>query len=231
MDQKRIKNRELFLCGKKKPDVCIVSLVIAQDENMMQEKIRYIENATKNMAVSFATIKVEHPNEEVSPWIAPAVFGNEMFGNGAESFLKEIEEDYLPIINEYFEIDKGKEKYILEGYSMTALFALWAGYNTDLFYGIAAPSPSVWFPNWDKYIEQHTMKAKKVYLSLGEKEDRTKNNVIKIVSMKIKKQKEILDTQIGTCNCKLEWNPGNHFDEIINRQAKGCIWILNEIKE
>ena len=37
-----------------------------------------------------AAVKVESWNRDLSPWPAPAVFGNESFGDGAAALLREI---------------------------------------------------------------------------------------------------------------------------------------------
>ena len=68
---------------------------------------------------------------DLSPWKAPAVFGNEVFGDGAPETLREI----LKLTG-----DPGRQ-YMLGGYSLGGLFALWAAYRTDAFSGIAAVSP------------------------------------------------------------------------------------------
>ena len=86
-------------------------------------------------------VKVDDWNLDLSPWKAPAVFGNEDFGEGAASLLEEI----LRLCS-----DESKT-YYLGGYSLAGLFSLWASYQTDRFAGIAAASPSVWFPGFLPY--------------------------------------------------------------------------------
>ena len=87
-------------------------------------------------------VKVDSWNQDLSPWPAPAVFGKDDFGNGARETLTEI-----------LELCKDEDKvYCLGGYSLAALFSLWAAYQTDRFAGIAAASPSIWFPGFVDYI-------------------------------------------------------------------------------
>ena len=76
-------------------------------------------------------VKVDDWNLDLSPWKAPAVFGNEDFGEGAASLLEEI----LRLCS-----DESKT-YYLGGYSLAGLFSLWASYQTDRFAGVAAASP------------------------------------------------------------------------------------------
>jgi predicted alpha/beta superfamily hydrolase len=49
--------------------------------------------------------------------------------------------------------------YIIGGYSLAGLFALWASTRTDLFFGVAAASPSVWFPGFIDYMADHSVHA------------------------------------------------------------------------
>ena len=64
------------------------------------------------------------------------------------------------------------------GYSLAGLFSLWAAYQTDVFSGIAAASPSVWFPGFIEYMKEHEIKSETVYLSLGDREEKTRNSVM-----------------------------------------------------
>lgn len=165
---------------------------------------------------------------ELSPWEAPPVFGKEGFGSGARETLSFITEKMLPELRRIFGLDESA-KYIIGGYSFAGFFALWAGYNTDLFSGIAAASPSVWFPGWDKYIKKNKPLAKKIYLSLGDSEEKTKNQVMAKVAERIREQREAAAAELGAENCFLEWNSGNHFTEPELREAKAFAWLINEI--
>ena len=109
---------------------------------------------------------------------------------------------------------------------MAGLFALWASYQTEKFEGIVAASPSVWFPKWIEYATDNKPFAKSIYLSLGDKEEKTKNPVMAQVGNAIRKLNELLAEQIG--NTILEWNPGNHFIDSEKRTAKGFAWVMNK---
>ena len=82
----------------------------------------------------------------------------------------------------------------------------------------------MWFPGWIDFAKKHEFKAKRAYLSLGDKEAKTRNQVMAKVSENILKQQEILgDSGI---DCRFEWNPGNHFRDADKRTAKGMAWML-----
>ena len=158
-------------------------------------------------------------NQELTPWAAPPVFGKVPFGNGAGKTLGFITNQLLP------EVQENIPHLILGGYSLAGLFALWAGYQTDRFEGIAAASPSVWYPQWIDYASENKPLAKSVYLSLGDKEEKAKNPVMAQVGNAIRKQHELLTEQ--KINTILEWNAGNHFVDSDKRMAKGFAWLIN----
>jgi predicted alpha/beta superfamily hydrolase len=118
-------------------------------------------------------------------------------------------------------------KLYLGGYSLAGFFSLWAAYQTDRFAGVAAVSPSVWFPGWMDFAHEHSISAPRVYLSLGDKEERTRNPVMRTVGDNIRAQHELLESDAGCTDCTLEMNQGNHFKEPDLRTAKGFAWLLS----
>ena len=159
-------------------------------------------------------MKVNNWYQDLSPWEAPAVFGNMPFGNGASDTLAEILQ---------YATDKNKT-YLIGGYSLSALFALWAAYQTDVFKGVAAASPSIWFPQFTDYMQKHRMQSKYVYLSLGDKESKTRNSVMATVGERIQEAQGILNHH--GVNCTLDWNQGNHFQEPDLRTARAFAWLM-----
>ena len=160
---------------------------------------------------------MENWNRDLSPWPAPAVFGDEDFGDGAEALLEKI----LPLCAEQ---DKD---YIIGGYSLAGLFALWAGSQSERFSAVAGVSPSVWFPGYGDYEQAHPIRAEHVYLSLGDREEQTKNRAMAAVGNEIRALYARLQTR--KTDCALEWNAGNHFREPERRVAKGVKWMLDSL--
>ncbi|MBO6014637.1 MAG: esterase [Oscillospiraceae bacterium] len=167
---------------------------------------------------------VEDWNRDLSPWEAPPVFGSMAFGNGAVKTLSWIEEELFPVL-ESARIPC--DRVFLGGYSLAGLFALWAAYQTDRFSGVAAVSPSVWFPGWLETAERGCCLCPSVYLSLGDREEKTRNRTMATVGSAIRRQAELLS---GTKESILEWNPGNHFNEPDVRMAKGFAWLLKRLQ-
>ncbi len=160
-------------------------------------------------------VKVEKWNADLSPWTAPPVFGKEGFGNGAAQTLHTILK---------YCADR-KKTYFIGGYSLAGLFALWAAYQTEVFSGVAAASPSVWFPGFTDYMKENWMLAQAAYLSLGDREEKTRNPVMATVGDRIREAHELLKAQ--GIDAALEWNPGNHFKEPDIRTAKAFAWVMN----
>ena len=172
-------------------------------------------------------LKVDDWNRELSPWKAPAVFpgrqavvdalsvsDEEGFGDGARETLDLVLEAAS---------DAGK-RYFIGGYSLAGLFALWAVYQTDAFAGAAAVSPSVWFPGFVDYMKEKEILTGKVYLSLGDREERTGNPVMRTVGRCIREGYEILEK--NGVDSVLEWNKGNHFKDPGKRVGRGFAWLL-----
>ena len=75
-----------------------------------------------------------------------------------------------------------------------------------------------------KYIKENNIKAKAVYLSLGDREEKTRNPVMATVGHAIRSVHEtISDSGINTI---LEWNQGNHFKDVDIRMAKALTWSI-----
>ncbi len=199
--------------GNYEASAVLIQPVGNHDLQGLEEEVEEIKKIT-NKKFQLIAVKIENWNYDLSPWKAPAVFGNEDFGEGAS--------DTLTNIMNLFQ-DRSKQYYI-GGYSLAGLFSLWAAYQTDTFQGVAAASPSVWLPNFTAYMKENKIKSRTVYLSLGDKEAKTKNPVMATVAERICECECILKDQ--GVRCMLEWNQGNHFKDPQIRMAKAFAWVL-----
>ena len=203
-----------LLYGNREARNVLIQPVDDHDLEFIESEIREIRRLS---ATDFCLIavKAESWNSDLSPWPAPPVFGKEGFGGEAAKTLEEI----LKICTE------DEKAYFIGGYSLAGLFALWAAYQTDRFEGVGAASPSVWFPGFTDYMQENRIRSGAVYLSLGDREEKTRNPVMSAVGECIRKAEEILKTQ--GVKTVLEWNPGNHFVDADVRTARAFAWILN----
>ena len=205
----------IYEYGNPDADNVLIQLTGDHELSGLENEVEEIRKRT-SIDFRFIAAKVDDWNYELSPWKALAVFGNEDFGDGAARTLEQI----LTLCT-----DKSKAYYI-GGYSLAGLFSLWAAYQTDIFSGVAAASPSVWFPGFIAYMKEHEINSETVYLSLGDREEKTRNPVMSQVGNCIQKGYDWL-TKCGI-NCTLEWNQGNHFREPDIRTAKAFAWVLTE---
>ena len=173
----------------------------------------------------FAAVPVKSWNDELSPWEAPAVWGKESFSGKAADTLRFLTEQVIPALKQQFALPRNV-RIILGGYSLAGLFALWASTQTALFSGVAAASPSVWFPGWMEFEQQHPIQAQRIYLSLGDREERTRNATMAAVGDNIRALHSRL-AERGT-DCTLEWNSGGHFKDADLRTARAFRWVMEE---
>ncbi len=213
-----ISGKECPLYKDSKAEFLLVQPIDEHDLEMLGQEVEII-NELSDKPFSLAAFMIKDWNKELTPWSAPPVFGKIPFGSGADDTMTFITSQLLPAVQEE------TSHVILGGYSLAGLFALWASYQADKFEGIVAASPSVWFPKWIEYAKDNKPLSKSIYLSLGDKEEKTKNPVMAQVGNAIRRQNELLRGQ--NVNTILEWNPGNHFIDSEKRTAKGFAWVMN----
>lgn len=192
----------------------LIQMVDDHDLEGMESELAQIRKRT-GKDFYLAAIRVQDWNADLSPWPAPAVFGKESFGQGAPDTLSEV-----------LKYCAGRDKtFIIGGYSLAGLFALWAAYQTDTFKAVAAASPSIWFPGFVDFMKDREIHTKRVYLSLGDKEEKTRNPVMAAVGDHIKEAHDLLKKQ--GINTTFEWNTGNHFKDADIRTAKAFASVMN----
>ena len=208
---------ETYLFGNESAPYVLIQPVDSHDLEGIENEVNTLRRLTEAVFRLIA-VKVPDWNRDLSPWTAPAVFGNEAFGGGAARFLEEI----LPLCPD-------GRTCLAGGYSLAGLFALWAAYRTERFSGVAAASPSVWFPGFIDFMRTGRIGCGTVCLSLGDREEKARNPVMASVGICIRTAESILKDR--GVRCVLEWNPGNHFRDADIRTAKAFAWVLNRLEE
>ena len=205
---------EKYEFGEKNAKTILVQPTDVRELQTIEKEIRLIKELSDAdfRLVAFA---VDDWNRDLSPAKAPAVFGREDFGGEGQKTLNAITK----------EIGFAETPVYIGGYSLAGLFALWAACKTSVFSGVAAASPSVWFPGFTDFMKTNGILSEKVYLSLGNREPNAKNPVLASVGENIKKTYAILKEK--NIRCFFEWNEGNHFRDAEIRTAKAFAWLLN----
>ena len=175
--------------------------------------------------LSFAAVKIPDWNTDMSPWAIPPVYKNdEPFTGGADEYLEKLTNDIVPAVISDI---GGKPAYIaLAGYSLAGLFAVYAMYHTDVFSRIASASGSMWYPHFIDYAKSNklTKMPDKLYLSLGDKEAKTRNQIMATVENNTRELHDYYSS-LGI-NTLFEMNEGNHFKDAALRIAKAIAWIV-----
>lgn len=203
------------------PQALVLQMSADHERETIAPELKHLQTFT---SVPFVLCRVEVSdwNAGLSPWQAPPAFGKENFAGKAACTLAQLKENILPRLQAQY----GTLPVCLAGYSLAGLFALWAATQTNLFSRIAAASPSVWFPGWIAFAEQHPLQAQALYLSLGDREDRSRIPMLREVKNCIIRQNELAGNQ-GISHI-LEWNEGTHFNHPDRRTARAIAWCLNE---
>ncbi len=206
---------EVYEFGNPEAGRILIQPVDGHEQGLLEEEVRLIRERS-GADFRLVAFRVKDWNRDLSPWEAPAVFGKEGFGGAAEDTLAEILKHCKGLTGSLY----------IGGYSLAGLFALWAAGQTDRFRGVAAASPSVWFPGFDTYLQEHPLQCESVYLSLGNKEEKTRSAVMATVGDRIRWTDAFLRER--GINCTLEWNEGNHFRDFELRMAKGFARVQEE---
>ena len=169
-------------------------------------------------------------NNDLTPWKADAIMkGQAPFGGMADAYVSKLTNSILP---DSLKGLKATPKAIyIAGYSLAGLFSLYSFYKTTVFKGAACCSGSLWYPGFTEFIENNEFlcKPERLYLSLGDRESHTKNEVMSTVEDNTKKIYEHYKEQ--EIEAEFEMNPGGHFDDPAGRLAKGIAYLLKDGKQ
>lgn len=215
------KNISIFLSTK--PRTPIIYLNTFSDEG---RKVYEAAQATGCPPFTLVAISDLDWNHDMVSWDSPPAFKNaEPCTGGADDYLRLLTREIIPTAEK--ELPGVPSWRGIAGYSLAGLFALYAIYRTDLFSRIGSMSGSLWFPGMKDYIFSHESKRWPdcVYFSLGDKESKTRNPVLRSVRQNTEEiQAFYQDKGIDTV---FQLNPGNHYDHAAERTAAGIAWMLS----
>lgn len=185
------------------------------------------EECQKISTKRFALVEIDgvNWNTDLSPWPIEKLFaGDTACTGGAEAWLKVLTTEIIPSAEEGLTV----ARRMIAGYSLAGLFALWSAYRTDVFDGIISGSGSFWYPGFMDFVSNNSLvkMPASIYLSLGDRESKVKNPILKTVE----------DNTRRLCNyyleqgipATLELNTGNHYMQTERRVAKGILWSLKQ---
>jgi len=209
------------------PQMLLLQLVDEHDREELDTEMEWIVSHS-TVDFRFIAVHVDRWFDELAPWPAPPVFGKTPFGNGATKTLDSLRQIAGEEQQRMAASVETPIKVIIGGYSLAGLFALWAGYQSDQpFDAVVAASPSVWYRDWLDYAAVHQPQSDAFYLSLGDREERSRTPILTTIATAIHRQQQLLE-QAHIVNV-LEWNPGNHFQDNGQRTAKGFVWAMKNL--
>ena len=206
-----------------KPGIPVIYLNTYSDEG---QQVFEAVQAVGCLPFNLATISNLDWNHDMAPWDNPAAFKKgEPFTGGADDYLRLLVEEIIPRAEK--ELAGPPAWRGIAGYSLAGLFALYAIYQADVFSRVGSMSGSLWFPGFKEYIFTHEPKRRPdcIYFSLGDKESKTRNPVLKTVQENTEEIRAFYQSK--GIDTEFQMNPGNHFVQGIERTAAGIQWLLN----
>lgn len=222
--QTTIGGRECLLYTDGQPQVLLIQTLGGHEHNSIDTEVELIRKAVPEPFV-MAAFAIRDWEAELTPWHDPEVSKRTIVGELAGETLLYLTDELIPYLRKQY----GTLPIVLGGYSLGGLFSRWAASESDRFAAVACCSPSVWIARWRDYSEQHPVHAQHVYLSLGDREEFTKDKAVAQVGDNIRWEHEHLKQTLGADHTTLEWNPGNHFMDGAKRTSRGFAWCIKKI--
>jgi len=157
-------------------------------------------------------------DRDYSPWYLEGS-KDRIFEGKADETIDFMANILLPELKQRFPLNG--EVYPV-GYSLGGLTAIYAHCSIG-FTGCGSCSGALWFPGWLDYVQEH-LPTGKVYLSLGGKEDKTKDSLMCKVGITTQQTKELIAKSAKVTYVK---EPGGHFKEVPQRIGRAIWWLLN----
>ena len=167
-------------------------------------------------------------NGELTPWPAPKVFREgDDFAGKAPDYLALLTGQILPAVESLLEAPPVHRA--IAGYSLAGLFAVYAFWNSPLFDTAASMSGSIWYDGFLEYALENAPLGKKnqVYLSIGDREKKTRNQRMACnEEYTLRLKAELERRQIPTA---FVLHPGGHFNDVAWRIRQGITAVLKEV--
>lgn len=176
-----------------------------------------LKELSEKYCVSIVEIENVNWNDDMTPWPAKGVFKKaKPFGGQAASFLDKLTNEIVPEAERNLGVEDA-ERTIM-GVSLSGLFAVWAGFNTNAFTNIISISGSLWYDGFVEWMNEQmpSPQLKKVCMLLGEKEKNAKDKRMATVEERTHAAAEILKTK-SQAAVTFELVDGTHFSPILPR--------------
>ena len=222
MEECIIGRKTCRLFGVEAPRWLLIQPSARHETESLEEEAQQLA-ALSDAPFLLVTIELADWTLELLPWPDGNISRDPEAGKHGQDTLQYILQELIPELQHR----SGPLPVVLGGYSLGGLFALWASYQTDAFAAIAAASPSVWAHGWLLFARKQTPRAGRIYLSLGDREEKVKNQAIARVGDTLRGYYDLLQKQLGPDRYTLVWEPGGHFNDNAGRLARAFAWCLS----
>ena len=220
-EERIIGGKTCRLFGAETPRWLLVQPSARHETGSLEEEAQQLASLT-DVPYLLVTIELTDWTVELLPWPDGNISRDPEAGKHGQETLQYILEELVPELRRRY----GPLPVILGGYSLGGLFALWASCRTDAFAAVAAASPSVWVHGWLPFARKNPPRAARIYLSLGDREEKVKNQAIARVGDNLRGYYDLLQRQLGPDSCTLVCEPGGHFSDNAARLARAFAWCL-----
>ena len=101
---------EVLTYGDPAADTLLIQMVDDHDLEVIEKETAHIKELTGGQNFCLKAVRVNSWNTDLSPWTAPAVFGDEDFGEGASRTLEILLREIIPEILSENDEEKSEEK-------------------------------------------------------------------------------------------------------------------------
>ncbi len=220
--ESEIAGKRCIIYADDRPGLMLVQPTGEHEIAMLDDELDAIR---RDVSIPFVFVGFEIADWELElmPFHDEFVSKRPEVGVHSDDTLRYLTDGLVPYFQKYY----GSLPIVLGGYSLAGLFSLWACTRADMFASVAACSPSLWVNGWVAYAERHPVFAESVYLSLGDREERTRNQRLAVVGDCLRAEYALLQQQLGEARSMLAWEQGGHFNTPHLRLARGFAWCAN----
>lgn len=211
--EKIINGYHLYIENKKHDDMIL--WIMGEHEK------QYFDFMQKQLPCSLVAFQCQNWNHDLSPWQAQAVFKNQDFSGQGKHTFEIIVKEIVPWLQLHFHF----QRLYIVGYSLAGLFSLFTMVKSELFAGAGSCSGSLWYDGFETFVYQHPCHARRIYMSLGQQEHKTRHPAMS----QVKTKTEAIHCFFKNTNdCCFKYEPGNHFHHPERRLLHAMQWLIQE---
>ena len=187
-----------------------------------------LKGLSEKYGVSIVVIDNVNWNDDMTPWPAEGVFKKaKPFGGRAALFLDKLTNEIIPEAEKSLGIEDAESTIM--GVSLSGLFAIWVGFNSNAFTNIISISGSLWYDGFVEWMEKQmpSSRLKKVCMLLGEREKNAKDKRMATVEERTLAVANILKSN-SPAAVTFELVEGTHFSPIMPRLERAFEVVFDE---